>query len=419
MDYKIKFGNDNGNSGHKMLLDGKLIQQPNVLAEIYDIPEDESKDLDYLVNNIHDNLVVTVNSISTKGKKSIQGMYFVGARASKSGHICENIDVGAINSKVDSDIILINSNAHVAAHAVRKHYVEVGSLPDKLAVVVDMVTELPVKQYNNKTKNEMAARFMQNYTHEVTVHVKDRAVKVNITYDFVVVTAESVPSIHGLINYDHAKWAEYMGVEPDVLTPLFSELEKEYSGDDEDFKVNPSVFKSARVLHIAPGEGTTEYPLTNGVIFDPDFINGSNNGIGMAIERAIQQFMDQTRLTSFSRQNYSEMIMNPTHRHYQRGIKLLNPQLKPEALAIWRNGRQELANAKNDVDFVLVHGGGSILLRDHLYPQIKEHVDHLNIKLFYVPSQYAVVLESIGLYEFCCSPTFEALKKLYKSSKEQ
>ena len=411
MDYKFKVGNDNGNSEHKLLVDEKLIIAPNVNAEITDIPEDESKDLAYMVEHIHEELIVTVSSI--KDKNRILGTYMIGDRASRSRYVCDSIDVGATNSKVDTDLIIINTNAHIAAHAVQRYYGEMNVLPEELSVMVNMTTSLPVKQYDTSTKRKLAARFMKDYNHEIIVHLKDSSVRVKLIYEFVLVVPESVPVVHAFEHYNHEEWAKYIDQDPSKYPKLYDAFEKDYSTENEAFVVTADTFRGKDILHVAPGEGTTELPMTRGVQFDPDFIMGSDNGIGIAIENALPSFKKEMKLTKFTRQQYSKIVKDKNDRYHQKGMKHLKPHLKPEANDIMKCMRAELDKANNGVDFIVAHGGGTILLRDMLYQQIRNHVDDLGIKLFYVPEAYAVILEAIGLYELCKSELYEKVKERY------
>ncbi len=227
MNYNFYFGNDNGNSTQKFVIDDKLVISPNINAEIYDIPEEESKDLNYIIENIHENLIVTCSCI--KGKNRILGTFMIGDRARRSRHTCNSIAVGSTNSKVNSDLIIINTDAHVAAHAVQKHYKLMNELPEVLNVTIDMSSSLPVKQYGLNSKREFAKRFMSDFEHEVIVHIKEHSVKVKINYEFVLVVPESVPVTHALKHYDHDVWAMYMNLDPEALKSLFADLEKLYS----------------------------------------------------------------------------------------------------------------------------------------------------------------------------------------------
>lgn len=72
---------------------------------------------------------------------------------------------------------------------------------------------------------------------------------------------------------------------------------------------------------------------------------------------------------------------------------------------------QTLIIGTNDIDIIVVYGGGSILMKDKLYPKLKELADRLRIQLLYVPKEYAITLNAEGLDFFVKSPIYAALKE--------
>src|SRR5699024_1242588 len=99
--------------------------------------------------------------------------------------------------------------------------------------------------------------------HFITVHIGNEIARVEIDFEFVMVIPEGVTSSFLFTQTD------------DVL--------KKYNFKKE-------FFKDAKVLHVAIGEGTVEYPITKGIEFNPNFIKGSNNGVGHAIDLALDEF---------------------------------------------------------------------------------------------------------------------------------
>ena len=60
---------------------------------------------------------------------------------------------------------------------------------------------------------------------------------------------------------------------------------------------------------------------------------------------------------------------------------------------------------------VVCYGGGSIAMREFLEPNLKSFCERTNIKLLYVPKEYAVSLEALGLYEFTQLSAFSKMKE--------
>ena len=64
----LKIANDNGNSEHDLIIDGKLVQQPNVFAKIMRVPNLDDVNKEYVLKNLHDNLLVSIEG----------GLYYIG-----------------------------------------------------------------------------------------------------------------------------------------------------------------------------------------------------------------------------------------------------------------------------------------------------------------------------------------------------
>ena len=75
--------------------------------------------------------------------------------------------------------------------------------------------------------------------------------------------------------------------------------------------------------------------------------------------------------------------------------------------------KQEIQRANNEVDIVVIYGGGSILMRETLEKKLQAFCHRAKIKLFYVPQKDTITLEAKGLYNFTCSDIFESLKAKY------
>jgi plasmid segregation protein ParM len=72
--------------------------------------------------------------------------------------------------------------------------------------------------------------------------------------------------------------------------------------------------------------------------------------------------------------------------------------------------KKQLTKARNEIDLICVYGGGSILMRSVLYPQLKELCAEREMQLLYIPAEYAVLLNAMGLDAFVRGKIYEALK---------
>jgi len=404
IELNLEVGNDNGNSEHDLVINGVVIQQPNVLAKIRKLPMMDLINPEHVAQNIHDNLITTVASTS-----AAPGIYFVGNNALGSGETVRSIEVGVDNNKLDSDLIVINTLSQIAGFAVGQAYAKHESLDQiELLVKVNMTTGLPVTQFTKNNADAFALKFLKD-KHTVIVHVGTMNIPVNIVFEYVKVIPESVPATFQLqhmamILKSENELTEHERQHNNAVERLFESLSKNLDGQ---------YFKQKRILHVSIGEGTTEYPLTSDIEFDPNFIRGSNNGVGHAIDRALQEFLQRTNLRTFSRQDYSAVLRDRSHKYFALASEIISGYIEEESEEILHHVKVEIQRANNAIDVVAVYGGGSILMREFLKPKLAETCEKADMQLFYVPEEFAVTLEAKGMYEFTESPIFAALKSKY------
>lgn len=366
--------NDSGNAEQDMFLNGCLVKSPNVFARVQKLNNMDEVNPQYVLEHIHDNLIVAIDG----------RLYYVGNYALKSGQHCRSITVGVDNDKVSSEIVFINTLAHIAGEAVARTAQENQGKLDAdcgINVEVDMATAIPVSYYT-KAKAEEFARKFTHKRHVVTVYVGAMDYSVFLNFSFVKVIPEGVTAAHALLDA------------PDLLK-------------------QPAESSSApRILHIAIGEGTTEFPITTGVAFKPDFITGTNNGNGHAIARVLEDFKREYGLSAITRQDFSRYVMDEGHKYHQAALDMLLPALDDEAEDILVMAQQVMERANNEIDVVAVYGGGSILMRPALEKRLQAFCDRAKVQLLYITdAETAVLMEARGLDVFIHSPLFNALKE--------
>ena len=385
----LRVGNDNGNSEHKMIIEGELIVQPNVYADVRKLPLLDDINIDACINDIQNNLIVSIDSPAL----GTSGTYFIGTYAISTGHMLKNIGVGAANSKFNSDIPIINTISRIAGYAAKKAYLEDNSV-EKVKVNVEMTTGLPVNQYSKNKAFDFAKKFMDG-THNATVIAGLKRINVEIKFVYVKALPESTPSIF----YLQSRKAK------DPIFKTFNEL--------NNLNVNGDYFKDKRILHCAIGEGTTEFPLTIDIDFDPNFIEGTNNGIGHAINRVLNDFKKANYLTKFSRQEYSIAIKDKDHKFHDKAIDFVYNEVRDESQVIFETLEEQIEKANNLVDIVMIHGGGSILAKKFIYDKLVELGKERGILIYYLDGMDAVSLEVKGMYEFVNGEIFDYIKKQY------
>lgn len=391
MNLHFYVGNDNGNSEHDLIIDGKLIQQPNVNCTVDEIPWSDEQPPESFIKNLHEQLVVTIDSPSAR-----PGMYYVGKFALESGEVLDNLQIG-IDLKSDMDLPVINTLAQIAAAAVIKGYEQDKKIPSQVEVEVDMATALPVTQHSDETAAKFEKRFTSG-THHVTVHLGLQRVAVKIVFPFTKVVPEATPVIFTLQKDSEGNWRE---------GDIFKEFTETYKIDK---KFNGSFFKEKRILHVDIGDGSTEYPITEGNKFLRQFVYGTHHGAGYAIEEALDEFNRLIHLPDSPRQFFSDVLKNPKHKYHARAIKTLKRPMETQVRQIVQNVKRQLAKARNEIDLICVYGGGSILMRSVLHSQLTDLVAEREMQLLYVPADYAVQLNAMGLDAFVRGKIYEALK---------
>jgi plasmid segregation protein ParM len=391
MNYHFFVGNDNGNSEHDLIIDGKLIQQPNVNCTVDELPWSEEQAPESFIKNLQEQLVVTVDSPAAR-----PGMYYVGKFALESGEILDNLQIG-IDMKCDVDLPVVNTLAQIAAVAVQKSYEEGKKVPDHIDVEVDMATALPVTQHTDETSAKFEKRFTSG-SHHVTVHLGIHRVTVKIVFPFTKVIPEATPVIFTLQKDASGNWRE---------GEIFQEFVENYEMDK---KFNGNYFKDKRILHVDIGDGSTEYPITEGNKFLRQFVHGSHHGTGYAIEEALDEFNRLIHLPDSPRQFFSDVIKNPKHKYHARAIKTLKRPMESQVRQIVQNVKRQLTKARNEIDLICVYGGGSILMRSLLYPRLEELCVEREMQLLYIPAGYAVQMNAMGLDSFVRGKIYEALK---------
>lgn len=381
----LHIANDNGNSEQDMFIGETQVAQPNVFARVPRLPNMDEVQPEAVLNDIHNNLTASVEGT----------IYYVGQRALKSGLRCRSIEVGVDNDKVTSDIVYVNTLAHVAGEAAALASRNGEDLDHEITVEADMATALPVSYYSRSNAEQFAKRFTGK-THHIIVYAGPREISVRLSFPFVKVIPEGVTAAHAFIRHP--------------------ELYDAYNAAHPEEPLSTDFMSRARVLHIAIGEGTTEFPITHdGLIFEPDFITGTNNGNGHAIDRVIQEFKKVYGLLKFTRQDYSNVLRDPSHRYHETAMALLEPALEDEAEEILSMAKEVILRANNEVDIVAVYGGGSILMRPALEDRLRAFCNRAGIRVLYIDEEYAVPLEAMGLHEFVESDLFALLRSRAES----
>ncbi|OME78632.1 hypothetical protein BK120_23115 [Paenibacillus sp. FSL A5-0031] len=423
MKLQFNVGNDIGNSEQAIFIDGELIRQPNVYASAVSIPwTDDETDVSKNLKNIYDNLVVSIISSAV-----LTGTYLIGRHALKTeGENVSSLYVKGNNAKSDQMIPYINTLGTIAARAVEKAN-ESGTLPESITVICDQAIALPVKQHTPRNIETLQSKFM-NGSHNVTVHLGlTKKVDVKIDFEFVQVLQEGTPPVFALQMDQESNWrTENYKTETnskEKVKPsnggIFEEFALEYNLGE----IDGSYLDGKNILHVDLGDGTSDFPYTKGDAVDKDFCHGVNHGVGHAIVEAVDDLLVLAphAFNSISRQQYSEILIsgfsNKKHKFLPEAKQAFKPHLDNQINQIMQHvSDQVLKIGANEIDLIVVYGGGSILMKESILPKLKTLADNNRILLFYVPAQYAVTLNAEGLDWFVRSPLYSKLKEDFKET---
>jgi plasmid segregation protein ParM len=386
----LKVVNDNGNSEQELIVNGVLIRQPNV----YCTPTSKflgDKTPESLIPDLLNEIDVTISSPSISSDRH----YFIGNKAMKSSFQSRNMDV-LLEPKFESDVPIINTLGTLAAFGIQEYFNKNKKIPSELAIVADMFTALPIEQWTPDNAKRFASRFKTDTPHIVMVHINSLAVPVSLEFDLVKVAPEGTPALFSLI-FDE-KGENRNG---DMFEEYSETYKKKLTGKD---------LLNKRIAHIDIGDGTTDFPITEGYNFNTDIVMGTKNGVGHAIQEAFPLFKKANPILSkVTRQKFSEYLKDEEARYHEKAKLSIHDSLLHQGEYIYKEFLNVLSAVENEIDIIVVYGGGSILMKDTLSPLIFALADTYGIEVIWVPEKHAALMNVYGL-QFMMDNMYEELK---------
>ncbi|QOK29994.1 ParM/StbA family protein (plasmid) [Cytobacillus oceanisediminis] len=374
--------NDNGNSEQAMFINGELLRQPNVYAEPSSKGFVDNVSPESLMDNLMNQIDVTISSSSI----DFDGRYYIGRKAIKSQYQPFSMDV-ALDTKYNSDLPIINTIGTLAAKSVQNYFTKNKKIPSELNVKVNMLTALPVEQWNPENADYFAKRFTgdkETLIHSVVVHINNIDVHVKITFESVRVAAEGVPALFALLFDENLNYRN-----DDIFNNYKDTYGKEITGES---------LKGKRISHIDIGDGTTDMPVTNGFNLDTHYVTGCDHGVGHAIEDALKNFKEQhNSLKKLTRQKFSEYLKEEDHQYHRDAVRYFQKTALTQSKFIFKEYQRVLSAFDNEVDMIVVYGGGSIVLKESLFPLLKGLADKREKEILWVPEEYAPLMNVEGL----------------------
>jgi plasmid segregation protein ParM len=364
-----RVASDNGNSEHAMDIDNELIKQPMVFSIVSEFKKID-RSMDEIVKDIYNFTMGTIAS------ELISGNFACGNYALDSSESVRSTSLQRV-PKIESDCVYSNILLRIGAKAFKDLYKNDDYDLDKDATVditVDMNTSLPAMEHEKHAIN-FAEKFMKG-VHKVTIVLNEYRVTFNIKFTYVYVMPEGVTAMHYLIG------SEYEGIN----------------------------FTDVIVQHVGIGGGTTELPQTTGDFFDRNFLRGIPNGTDRAINKGLDKFMECTFNNSMSRQEMGKSVKNKNDDWHTEAIEIIEPHLVVQGEQIVNATFEELSKSHNKAKYILVYGGGSILLKKHILEPFEKRAEQIKSKVIYLESDLAVNIEVYGLKYFLECGYFDSCK---------
>ncbi|MCM3603141.1 ParM/StbA family protein [Robertmurraya korlensis] len=384
---KLCVGIDIGNAKTELAFESEkqlqLVRQPSVISYLPRTPESNDLPLEHVMNNLIDNLIVNISSPSIKRN----GDYYIGKKAMQHDGIKTNMLIN-LGGKSTHDLPIITSLSLVAATSVKKHYETEGELPESLSIDLKMATAIPSSEFSRQNAKTLEDRFKNK--HIVTLYIGDHQVLTSIKVTDCKVTEEGKTSMLAFLNSDEDILEDY--------NEIYSENKK------------PSDFKSTRSLHSDIGDGTSEFVVIEGASPVQGLSKGKRLGVGHASDLAIRLLREQINISDkFTRQQLQEWLKRDNEKG-QLARNLMGEATLGQAQAILeeiQTSFQELASS--DVDYVFVHGGGSITFKNELQEELMDFAKNNHFKVVWIPAKYATTMNSRG--------TFYLAKMMYSNKK--
>ncbi len=383
--YQFKLANDNGNSEHKIMIDEKMYRYPNVYSIIYSVPGQTDESLATIVENLHKNMDVRIESKAISG---ISNRYLVGEASLSSQQTSDiyNMDIQNVK-KHEENLPIINTLAIVATEAVKKHFAKNGTLEngETIRVQANMSTALPASIHDAKSEKEFRDRFTENL-HEVKVYVKDLTINVQIHFQFVKVLKEGIPALFNIIEDGQENYRD---------DKIFTKFMREYKHEG----IDGTYFLEKRLLHVDIGDGSTELVYTTGYAADPMKSSGEKFGLGQAIEKAgkgLSEFLS----TDVSRQQIAQYLKDKKHKFHGKAMDQLFLPKQEVAEKVFNSIVRRLTTLTYEVDVIAVYGGASILLEDVLYKRLVKYCKAYGIEVLWIPEEFAVEMNMRGMKIF-------------------
>lgn len=401
----IGYPNDSGDS-----INGKRYLIPDVMASISDPNFDNTTSHPFPVNR-HEELVHSMNRFTKNMDVTIysdslnrQGRYLVGEAAVDSTMAKEEYNVNSMEGKATSDIGLINILTLIAYSSVKKYFDATDKLPKEINVSVDnMVTALPISEYEIKGAQEKYVDRFTNGIHTIVINNLPKPVRVNVAFQSVDIYSEGTVAQYALIwdSTEHARKKEF-----------FNNIYYDDDIDDVYKKYNHPVIENGisvlktlgRDLLIDIGDGSTEFSVMNGIdSVNNEYTGSIYQGIGTAATLAAKSFAKtNSAYQDINRHEFVDLAINDDDAEHVDAKQALDVQLEQLEASIINRVVTIYTKSKYKLNLIVILGGGANIMPDDFVPRLQTALHNIRPKygspaIMVVDKKYAQILNMEGL----------------------
>lgn len=383
---KIKSGLDIGNGyvkgeilQNEFFRNGESISVPSVVSSFSNpnsILAESSDAIRSTISNLYNKMDVSFSSAVI----SNTGRFLVGAKAIAEGDMNTTFDVNTHQSKAQQELSFILALATLGATALKAYFDKNNQLPGEIVKAeVDVVLALPITEFQRE--KELYEKGFINNTHIVTFHNFKNLVRVELSFKHVIVVSEGACGQFALSH--------------DV-----SLLENSYKNTDEP---NENIAAEKNVIGIDVGEGTVNFAVMRDESFSPTASKTLINGFGTVLERVVDNSTEVAQHNITTRDGLGDFLVQGLHSGAKNRYNLIKSIVLKESVpfvnSIVKRLNKILASGNTGLftTVIYVYGGGSIFIKDLLYPLLADNIEDNDLKIVYINEKYARLVNLRGL----------------------
>ena len=393
--FHINVAHDGGNDSAKEEIDFNKFIFPNVLARVRPggepqrILNEEREAVELVLNNFIDYMDVTIQSPQIH----VNGRYYVGSRAQNSGNPIIEFNVNSNEGKATGDVGIISLLSLIAYNSVAASYKQNSELPDLLNIQVDkMATALPIAEYTNEQSRNLFILRFTDAKHVVIINNFENPISINIQFNKVDVQPEGAIAQYALIGTSdiHTKYRS---------DGIFDDFKKEnnlkkFTGKD--------IYEAGLVLNIDIGGKTVDFSVMKGMSPLSQVNRSVYSGAGNALENAANALhTSYPSVGMINRHEFLKIASRGNDNESSAYRNFLNDQLFELENQISEQVRAIYAQTKNQIRFIVVSGGGSIILREHYRAALFDVISSMSpfgaAPILWIPDKFARTLNLDGL----------------------